>query len=328
MKRLLPLFLILLTLVAVSCDNSTPKKTEPEVKKYTVTFDPDNGEKTTTVEVESGKTVSAPEKEPEKTDTLGFAEWLTADGSDFDFDETPVTKDMTFKAHYYQKMGDEQKAQANAMMIVSSLLFNAEKIDDVEEATWKQLFTYMSRFLAEEDGRAYFTPDKSTEKYYITYEEGDAAETKYAFVGIDTDKTTATTFTGKSAPSTTVKDAYDSALMITGLKVTGYFTEGEVKVEGEGEEETKTITAKSESGFTKKDAYIELPYAVIASTYVKSGEIIVPSMLSLITKSVDGNKPVAYIQVNSTDGTKSYITQLLRIDTNYYKNTYEITPEA
>ncbi len=323
MKRLLPLFLILLTLVAVSCDNSTPKKTEPEVKKYTVTFDPDNGEKTTTVEVESGKTVSAPEKEPEKTDTLGFAEWLTADGSDFDFDETPVTKDMTFKAHYYQKMGDEQKAQANAMMIVSSLLFNAEKIDDVEEATWKQLFTYMSRFLAEEDGRAYFTPDNSTEKYYITYEEDDAEGTKYAFVDIDTDKPTATTFTGKSAPSTTVKDAYDSALMITGLKVTGYFKEGEVT----GEEGAKTITAKASPAFSKK-ADIELPYAVIASTYVKSGENIVPSMLSLITKSVDGNKPVAYIQVNSTDGTKSYITQLLRIDTNYYKNTYKITPEA
>ncbi len=317
MKRLLPLFLILLTLVAVSCDNSTPKKTEPEVKKYTVTFDPDNGEKTTTVEVESGKTVSAPEKEPVKTDTLGFAEWLTADGSDFDFDETPVTKDMTFKAYYFKSMGEEQEASAKAMMIFASLLYKDKKLDDIDNTAATQLFGYMSKLKVDEDGRPYYsvTEGETTTKYYFSFSDTDTSETKYAYVGIT--KKEATVFKGESRASEIVKDAYDSVLSIQGLKIYGYFTEGVL------DSETKAITEKTDNpAFSTKDDndFIVLPAAVIASTYEEDSTTkdTTPLMLSLLTATLDG-KTVMFSQINTENETAYTISMMLRIGTDFYK---------
>lgn len=103
-KTLLFLFVILaiFTLV-VSCNGETP------ITKFTVTFNPDNGSKSWTVEVEDGATVSEPE-EPSK-DGHSFEGWYLGEDA-FDFAGTKVKSNIVLSAKWYHDVhsfGDDDK---------------------------------------------------------------------------------------------------------------------------------------------------------------------------------------------------------------------------
>ena len=92
-KTLLFLFVILaiFTLV-VSCNGETP------ITKFTVTFNPDNGSKSWTVEVEDGATVLEPE-EPSK-DGHSFEGWYLGEDA-FDFAGTKIKSNIVLSAKWY-----------------------------------------------------------------------------------------------------------------------------------------------------------------------------------------------------------------------------------
>lgn len=103
-KTLLFLFVILaiFTLV-VSCNGETP------ITKFTVTFNPDNGSKSWTVEVEDGATVLEPE-EPSK-DGHSFEGWYLGEDA-FDFAGTKVKSNIVLSAKWYHDVhsfGDDDK---------------------------------------------------------------------------------------------------------------------------------------------------------------------------------------------------------------------------
>ena len=92
------------TLDGEAYDFSTPVKGDITlvatwtVKTFRVTFDPDNGEEPTVVEVEYNKTVMKP-LDPTK-EAYVFLGWF-AEGADEAFDfETPIMADLTLKAHW------------------------------------------------------------------------------------------------------------------------------------------------------------------------------------------------------------------------------------
>lgn len=103
-KTLLFLFVILaiFTLV-VSCNGETP------ITKFTVTFNPDNGSKSWTVEVEDGATVLEPE-EPSK-DGHSFEGWYLGEDA-FDFAGTKIKSNIVLSAKWYHDVhsfGDDDK---------------------------------------------------------------------------------------------------------------------------------------------------------------------------------------------------------------------------
>lgn len=103
-KTLLFLFVILaiFTLV-VSCNGETP------ITKFTVTFNPDNGSKSWTVEVEDGATVLEPE-EPSK-DGHSFEGWYLGEDA-FDFAGTKVKSNIVLSAKWYHDVhsfGEDDK---------------------------------------------------------------------------------------------------------------------------------------------------------------------------------------------------------------------------
>ena len=69
----------------------------PAVTEYTVTFDPDNGEAVSTVQVEEGQPVAEPSSNPTK-EGAQFKEWQK-DGAAYDF-SSAVTGNITIKAVY------------------------------------------------------------------------------------------------------------------------------------------------------------------------------------------------------------------------------------
>lgn len=112
----LVLLMVLIVVTAVSCNNN------PEGDKvlYTVTFDPDNEEDTTEIQVEKGSKIPAasiPEN-PEKINTKGFKEWRLGDEA-YDFDK-PVTSNITLKANYWTEE-EYNKAKNEAVYMVSIL---------------------------------------------------------------------------------------------------------------------------------------------------------------------------------------------------------------
>ena len=112
----LALLMVLIVVTAVSCNNN------PEGKKvlYTVTFDPDNGEANTEIQIEKGSKIPAasiPEN-PEKINTKGFKEWRLGDEA-YDFDK-PVTSNITLKANYWTEE-EYNKAKNEAVYMVSIL---------------------------------------------------------------------------------------------------------------------------------------------------------------------------------------------------------------
>jgi len=69
-----------------------------QVNTYMVTFNYDNGDPNTTVQVKYGSTVSAPSPAPTK-DNYTFKYWKTAEGAQYLF-TSPVTEAFTLIAHY------------------------------------------------------------------------------------------------------------------------------------------------------------------------------------------------------------------------------------
>lgn len=90
MRKSVFVFLALLMLFAfTSCDSSTP-----EVETYTVTFDSDGGSAVSSVTVNAGDSITAPQ-DPTRRGYL-FQSWQL-DGEDFNFNST-ITKNITLKA--------------------------------------------------------------------------------------------------------------------------------------------------------------------------------------------------------------------------------------
>lgn len=112
----LALLMVLIVVTAVSCNNN------PEGDKvlYTVTFDPDNGEDNTEIQVEKGSKIPAASipKNPEKITTKGFKEWRLGEEA-YDFDK-PVTSNITLKANYWTEE-EYNKAKNEAVNMVSIL---------------------------------------------------------------------------------------------------------------------------------------------------------------------------------------------------------------
>ncbi len=112
----LALLMVLIVVTAVSCNNNP----EREKVLYTVTFDPDNNDKTVEVQVEKGSIIPAgsiPEN-PEKINTKGFKEWRLGDVA-YDFDK-PVTSNITLKANYWTEK-EYNNAQFEATYMVELL---------------------------------------------------------------------------------------------------------------------------------------------------------------------------------------------------------------
>ena len=93
-KSFVLLVAILATLVfVVSCSGET---TVP-IEKYTVVIDPQNGEKSWTVEVESGSTV--PAQESPTREGYSFEGWYL-EGGTFDIESTQIKSDITIYAKW------------------------------------------------------------------------------------------------------------------------------------------------------------------------------------------------------------------------------------
>ncbi len=322
MKRLIPLFLIVLTLLAVSCN--------PEAKKdetCTVTFM--NGDTTyKTVTVKAGEKVAEPE-EPSDGDKE-FAAWITDEKMMYDFDEE-VNESITLTAAYFKEMTKDQSAAMTVMMELCSLLYDETAFDSVPDSTWQQLL-FMGTCAAnvDENNEYYYLnknksgEEEDTSKYYYFTDSSDSSR-KYVFIDVDKTKTKCSDFKATAAPSTEVEGAVNTMVTLKGLEVDGKFSEGEYSTT------EKKIVKKTES-----PAFADVHYSInnitgmiITSTYVTEGEgedaVKTPLMLNLITKSNEGEF-VLYMQTNAiktdeaTQTTSAVVTQVLEVGADFYKN--------
>lgn len=77
------------------------------IRLYTVTFNPENGQSTTSVEVRSGSKIIEPQQ-PTRTSsttyTYTFGGWYKGDESRYDFEHDVITADITLHAHWENEM--------------------------------------------------------------------------------------------------------------------------------------------------------------------------------------------------------------------------------
>ena len=208
-KSFVLLVAILATLVfVVSCSGET---TVP-IEKYTVVIDPQNGEKSWTVEVESGSTV--PAQESPTREGYSFEGWYLEGGGTFDIESTQIKSDITIYAkwkhdtHIFNeegicsicggiRCGENVACSYNSDTKVLTLSGSGEMYDyiddkwDLIEQPWFKLFNSIESLVVGEGitkiGKAafaYFVEEETSGIKTITLPSTLKVIDDYAFAGV------------------------------------------------------------------------------------------------------------------------------------------------